>query len=192
MTVYVFDALTLAAVQGAQVMASPGGELVNTGANGAAVFSALPVGVHTFAVEGQSLKLQGNDVVPGYLMSAPPVPVSVRAATQSSVAVALPRFWAQDFNLVALHTRLTGTNLLFKDANCTACHGSRAAELARDGTTPSFHMRHRTQACTSACHGTVDLAEESGAHLRKQVSPAACLVCHQQYPTKICSVPNCP
>lgn len=192
-TVFVYDALTLAYVRGAQVVASPGGEVMSTGDGGTAMFSGLPVGVHTFAVEGQALKQQGNDVVGSYLVQAPPVPVSVRAASQTTVAVALPRIWAQDFNLVALHTKLPSNNLLFKNANCTACHGSRNDELARDGTSPSFHMRHSAQTCTASCHGTVDLLEESGAHLRKQVSPdTACLSCHYQYPNKICSTPNCP
>lgn len=187
-TVWVFDTLTLAAVQGAQVLAAPGGELVTTGVNGAAVFTGLPVGVHTFSVEGASLALRGNDVVPAYLVSAPPVPLSVRAGTQSSVAVSLPRLWAENFNLVALHT---SANPLFKNTNCAACHGSRAAELARDGTTPSYHKRHSALGCVM-CHATTDLTEESGAHLRKQVSPASCLGCHTQYPNRICAVPTCP
>lgn len=191
-TVVVYDALTMALVAGAQVLASPGGELVNTGDAGVAVFPGLPVGIHTFAVEGQSLRQQGNDIVGSHLVSAPPVPVSVRAGTQSAVAVSLPRFWAQDFNLVSLHTKLTTTNLLFKDANCSACHGRRAAETARDGTTPGYHMRHTALNCTALCHGTVDLTDESGAQLRKQVSTAACVTCHTQFPTRICNVPVCP
>lgn len=81
-------------------------------------------------------------------------------------------------NLIAFHANIQPGD----SAKCMVCHGDMMREESLDPNIPSAHplmlsLSHWKLVCTD-CHGSVDLLEKSGAHLRKQVNVQKCITCH--------------
>ena len=76
----------------------------------------------------------------------------------------------------------SGTTAMGK---CVACHGNKAMSqslTAAVATAHKTHMRGTTKTLRfgtcNTCHASADTLNDSGAALRKQVSPTKCLSCH--------------
>lgn len=186
--VHVVDALSGADVAGAAVVGSPGNLSITSDASGRATFADLPIGVYEFSATTLGLRLAGTAVVPGVEVKGTSVAVPVRAGVSSSIDLQVRRFDPDQVNLVSVHDK---NQTVYALANCRACHGLRTDEVSADPMVRPYHAIHSVNSCLS-CHAAVDVREESGANLRKQVDVALCKGCHTQYPDKICKTPTCP
>lgn len=187
--VTVLDADSRAEIVDATVTVQAASGVTGVTVAGRTTFVDLPIGVYTFQVTAPTLELRGADFVPGLSTTAITTPVSVRGGAITRTQVALERLRVASFNLNAVHTPQTAT---FKEANCKACHGSRADEATLDPTKPSYHSKHKSLPCTMCHDAATDLRHKSGANTRRNVSTGKCLGCHSQYPDKICATPVCP
>jgi len=187
--VHVIDAHSNADLADAGVVVSPGDIGARTDASGRARFADLPIGVYQFKATAPSLKPLGNAMVAGGEVTASSVSLAVRAAVSTSIDLQVTRLDLDRLNLVTMHD--STKTAVYTLANCQACHGLRTGELSADPLKPPYHAKHAGFGCLT-CHVTVDLAQDSAATIRKQVSVGLCTPCHTQYPTKICPTPNCP
>ena len=188
-TVHVVDAHSNADLANATVVATPGEASVKADASGRARFADLPVGVYQFRATAPGLKLLGNAMVATSDVGGTSVAVAVRAGVSFSIDLQVRRLDPDRLNLVTLHD--SAKTAVYTLANCQACHGLRTGELSADPLKPPYHGKHAGFGCLT-CHVSVDLGQESGATLRKQVAVTLCRTCHTQYPTKICATPTCP
>ena len=194
--VHLVDMDSHAEIKAATVIANPGNVTATTDAGGRAMFANLPAGLYQFTVSAAGLKLTGTAVVADATRSMTSEWTPVYAGQTTAVELKLRRFDRSTLNLVALHAGTVGSppvaNPLYLEANCTACHNDRKAEIVGDGgvlTSDGGVLRpyhamttHASQGCLF-CHGTVDLSTHSGATIRKQVNvKATCKVCHSAYP----------
>lgn len=87
-------------------------------------------------------------------------------------------------NLVDLHK-----NAKANAAQCAGCHACIKKQKSSDPKVKAFHPLHLESpllkfTCVD-CHQSVDLSQESGAKLRKQVDPGICKSCHAPWSSKM-------
>lgn len=87
--------------------------------------------------------------------------------------------FAAEKNLIELHKRAGNLN----NQECLACHAKIKTDVPINQKFKTFHKVHLeskldTPKKCSDCHQSVDLREDSGALLRKQVDPQLCAGCH--------------
>lgn len=179
------DANSHAVITDAVVKADPGGATFATDAAGHATVAGLPAGPYKFTVTAPSVAKSGTAFVAGPDVARTTDWVSVVAGGKATVDLTLPRIDVASLNLTAVHS---GAGPQYLVVNCHACHGDRLGEVSADPNILPYHAiglgkgGHADQDCTF-CHATVDLAQHSGATLRKQVNVAAtCKGCHSKYP----------
>jgi len=85
-------------------------------------------------------------------------------------------------NLVDIHK-----NAKANATKCVSCHSNVLKQKSSDPKVKAFHPLHLESPllklqCVN-CHVSVDLREESGAKLRKQVDPGFCNSCHGPWPS---------
>jgi hypothetical protein len=166
---------------GATVTLEPGGAATTTDASGSFSFADVPVGAYRVVARAPALEAAGDEIVESGAFASDVREAVVAAGETAPVDLRIRRIERERLNLIGLHR---GTSDFFDASNCIACHGDRKGELSRDPAKKPFHAlaAHANTACTF-CHTSVDLREESGATLRKQVkSEATCKTCHTNYP----------
>jgi hypothetical protein len=181
--VHLVDQLTRADLAGVTVTGEPGGLEVATNLSGRATFPDLPIGLYKFASAPHGLKLTGTSVVPASPVGVATNYTTFAAGSTVNVTLEAPRFSADAFNLTTMHRPGTAN---FLNSNCIACHGDRKNELSAVASIKPFHAMgsvngHSAVTC-DFCHASVDIGQESGANLRRQVPVARCQLCHAGYP----------
>jgi hypothetical protein len=80
-----------------------------------------------------------------------------------------------------LHQNATTTAM----GKCVACHGNKASSQSLSASVATAHKLHMRSSLKTVrfgqcqlCHIAADELNDSGASLRKQVSPVKCLSCH--------------
>jgi hypothetical protein len=85
-----------------------------------------------------------------------------------------------------LHQNATTTAM----GKCVACHGNKASSASLSASVATAHKLHMRSSLKTVrfgqcqlCHIAADELNDSGASLRKQVSPVKCLSCHGTFVT---------
>jgi hypothetical protein len=181
--VHLMDVDSGADIAHTRVVAEPGGVEATTDLSGRARFTGLKAGAsYKFTALGTGLVRAGASIVPGAAVAVTSGEVPLEAASLGQeISLYLARVDRQALNLTALHD---GRNDAFTSDNCRACHGDRRHEASADPAIRPWHAisAHASSTCTW-CHRSVDLVNQSGATLRKQVNVALCVSCHPRFPT---------
>ena len=181
-TLHIVDADSNADLAGADLLVTPGDISGTTDASGRATFADLPFGLYQFSATAPGLRVVAGVVGEFSVHTVTTTPLSLAAGAVMDLRVEVPRLDTEMINMQAVHT---AGNVAFTATNCEACHGDRANEKSADPAKPPWHALpvHNGLTCTQMCHTTtIDLLQDSGASLRKQVAVSVCKGCHTHYP----------